>query len=176
MLFFIVGNQVQESAREKYETAINSLQDKIHSLENQCQGHASKQRELTEELTQLRAQAAHKSQNIRSTEIQTSKSLEFAPSSTSSPNQSPRHSPVIQGSTRKSPVIAPHTPVNNSRKSPGISKSPASSIRSPGIKVPSPSIGTTSAANKGHNSSKGNSPAQGQFLSFNEIANNFLSC
>ncbi|XP_045172088.2 peripheral-type benzodiazepine receptor-associated protein 1-like isoform X4 [Mercenaria mercenaria] len=152
--------KVQESAREKYETAIKSLQDKIHGLEHQCQQHASKQQELTDELTLLRTQAAQKSQNIRNTEIQTSKSLEFAPSSTSSPNQSPRHSPVIQGSYRKSPAIAPHTPVNNSRKSPSISKSPASSIKSPGIKVPSPSLGTPSAVNRGHNSSKGNSPAQ----------------
>lgn len=134
-------------------------------MENQCQDHATKQQELTNELTLLRTQAAQKSQNIRNTEIQTGNSIEFAPSSTSSPNQSPRHSPVIQVGSRKSPAITPHTPVNNSRKSPGIVKSPASSIKSPGIKVPSPSLGTPSVANKGHNSRKGNSPAQGLFLS-----------
>lgn len=120
--------QVQESAREKYETAIKSLQDKINKLENQCQQHALKQQELTEELTQLRAEKANKAHNIRSTEIQTGNSLEFAPSSTSSPNKSPRQSPVHVN--QSSPAITP----SHSRKSPASTKG-----RSPANTTPSPS-------------------------------------
>ena len=110
--------QVQESAREKYETAIKSLQDKISGLENQCEQQNFKQQELVEELTQLRAASVTKNNNIQSAEIQTGRSLEFAPSSTSSPNQSPRHSPVLNGTSRKSPS----TPLKSSQKSPALSK------------------------------------------------------
>lgn len=122
---------MQESAREKYETAIKSLQDKINKLENQCEQYASKQQELTDELTQLRAENARKSHDIRSTEIQTGSSLEFAPSSTSSPNQSPRNSPVVHGN-RSSPALTP----SNSRKSPAQARTP---VKTPANKTPSPS-------------------------------------
>ncbi|XP_052272228.1 peripheral-type benzodiazepine receptor-associated protein 1-like isoform X3 [Dreissena polymorpha] len=115
--------KVQESAREKYETAIKSLQDKISGLENQCEQQNFKQQELVEELTQLRAASVTKNNNIQSAEIQTGRSLEFAPSSTSSPNQSPRHSPVLNGTSRKSPS----TPLKSSQKSPALSKTPLKS-------------------------------------------------
>ena len=108
--------KVQETAREKYESAITSLQTKIDKLESQCVQYASKQEELTEEVTQLRADKAKKSHDIRSAEIQTGNSLDFAPSSTSSPNQSPRNSPIAH--VNQSPVITP----SNLRKSPATTK------------------------------------------------------
>ncbi|XP_052800297.1 peripheral-type benzodiazepine receptor-associated protein 1-like isoform X3 [Mya arenaria] len=143
--------KIQESARDKYETAITSLQNKIHGLETQCEQQSLKQQELNEEITKLRTQAVTKSRNISSAEIQTGRSLEFAPSSTSSPNQSPRASPVVvNGTLQKSP--SPVTPSKSSQlKSQTPSKSPA--IKSPITKPVSPAH-STPIASKAHNSAK----------------------
>ncbi|XP_052800105.1 peripheral-type benzodiazepine receptor-associated protein 1-like isoform X4 [Mya arenaria] len=143
--------KIQESARDKYETAITSLQNKIHGLETQCEQQSLKQQELNEEITKLQTQAVTKSRNISSAEIQTGRSLEFAPSSTSSPNQSPRASPVVvNGTLQKSP--SPVTPSKSSQlKSQTPSKSPA--IKSPITKPVSPAH-STPIASKAHNSAK----------------------
>ncbi|KAL4223562.1 benzodiazepine receptor binding [Mactra antiquata] len=142
--------KVQESAREKYETAIKSLQDKIKNLETQCQDHASKQQTLTEELSHLHAQAALKSKNSQNREIQTSDSLDFVPSRTSTPNQSPRRSPTPSGSARKSP----RTNINST---PVKTPSNVTPLLTPSGKSQSQSLQSPSASNKGLNS-KGSSP------------------
>ena len=133
------------------------MQEKVKGLEQQDHAHTLKQQALTEEVTKLRAQVAKKqASEIRSTEIQTGKSIEFAPSATSSPNQSPTRISPANLISRKSPA--------NFRKS---SKSPT--LKSPGIKT---SPGTpTSASSIIINRVK--SPLQGELLTLYSIDTHF---
>lgn len=95
---------------ENHQLNCSLFQEKIIGLESQCHQQALQQEKLTQELTQLRAQAAKRaSRETISCEIQTGKSIEFNPSATSSPNSSPRISPANHHSSRKSPAT-PHSP------------------------------------------------------------------
>ena len=160
--------QVQESAREKYEGAIASLQTKIHGLETQCEQHAVRQTQLTHEVTLLRSQTLNNNtKNLNSTEIQTGNSLEFAPSSTSSPNQSPCASPVVVNGNKASP--SPVTPTKSSQRaslsSKSLSKSPAAKSPKTSItKSPLSPAHSTPIANKGNNSTKKSSSSPGRHI------------
>ncbi|KAL3858376.1 hypothetical protein ACJMK2_012967, partial [Sinanodonta woodiana] len=88
--------KVQEEARIKYDQAIKSLQDKIKSLEDLCHQQESNQRELTEELEQLRSQAEKNSKReLTTTETLRGESIELNLSSSqnTSLSRTPRSSP-----------------------------------------------------------------------------------
>ena len=125
------------------------FQDKIRGLESQCHQQALQQEKLTAELTQLRSQAAKRASQTISCEIQTGKSIEFNPSATSSPNNSPRISPANHHLSRKSPA----TPLSPSNIQPQFI---AKTLAPPPQKSTSPSLA------KGHNSSDSRTPNHGK--------------